>query len=345
MTPEIPITIFYSWQSDLPPDTNQKGIAACIKTAIITVEENHDNVKLIYDEATRDEPGSPEIPTTIFNKISGADIFVCDVTTINSSSTSGRKTPNPNVLIELGFAIALLGWERIIMVFNKQYGNFSLELPFDLEKRRVTPFTIKEKKDKNGKTDLSGKLVSAIETIIKKNPSKASDKKKKSPKETKREKDITSLNILLACIHIQTMDYFISELPDKVIERIFFFWHSFEEIYDSTSFHIFDMDLAKLLNQFRDRWGDTLSHGDMYQGTDNRKSYTFFMPMDIFPNETAEKTYKQIEKEAAELKFYFKELIAYLRENYLEVDLDELSSNALQAYVDHEKEMLDLLSK
>jgi hypothetical protein len=345
MTPQIPLTVFYSWQSDLPSDTNHRGIGACIKSAIITVEENYDNVKLIYDEAARDEPGSPEIPATIFNKISGADIFVCDITTINSTSTSGRKTPNPNVLIELGYAIALLGWERIVMVFNRQYGDFSLELPFDLEKRRVTAFTIKEKKDKNGKTDLSGKLVAAIETIIKKNPAKPADKKNKSPEEIRREKDIASLNSLLACIHIQTMDYFISELPDKVIERIFFFWHSFQEIYDTTAFHIYDTDLAKLVKQFRDKWGDTLSHGDMYQGTSSRISYTFYMPMDVFPNERAERTYKQIEKEAAELKFYFKDLIAYLRVNYIEVDLEELSSKALQAYVDHEKTMLDLLGK
>jgi len=345
MTPQVPITIFYSWQSDLPSDTNHRGIGACIKTAIITVEENHDDVKLIYDEATRDEPGSPEIPTTIFNKISSADIFVCDITTINSTATSGRKTPNPNVLIELGYAISSLGWERIVMVFNKNYGDFSLELPFDLEKRRVTAFTIKDKKDKNGKSDLSGKIVSAIETIIKRNPQKPSDKKKKSANEIKREKDISSLNSLMACIHIQTMDYFISELPDKVIERIFFFWHSFQEIYDTNAFHIFNTDLAKLLKQFRDKWGDTLSHGDMYQGTGSRTHYSFYLPMDVFPNEQAEKTYKQIEKEAAELKFLFRNLVAYLRDNYIEVDLDELSNKALQMYVDHEKEVLDMLSK
>lgn len=345
MTSQIPWTIFYSWQSDLPFDTNQRGISICIKNAMVAIEEKNNSISLAYDEATRDVAGSPDIPATIFNKISNSDIFVCDITTINSSEASTRKCPNPNVLIELGYAISTLGWERIIMVFNKQFGNFTIELPFDLEKRRVTPFKITDKKDKNGKTDLSEKLVVAFETIINKNPSLPSEKKNKSAEEIMREKDVRSLSNLLACIHIQTMDFFINELPDRVVDRIFFFWHSFQSIYNTTAFHIYNSELATLVKLFQDKWGETLNHGDMYERIPNSAYYKFHMPMDIFPNEKSEKTYRLIEQESNELNIYFKQLITYIRQHFFEINLDELSNNALQLYIDHEKELLDLLNK
>jgi hypothetical protein len=47
----------------------------------------------------------------------------------------GRSIPNPNILIELGYAVAKKGWERIICVMNQQYGGPS-KLPFDLQHRR-----------------------------------------------------------------------------------------------------------------------------------------------------------------------------------------------------------------
>jgi hypothetical protein len=341
----IPQTLFYSWQSDLPSDTNQRAISGCIKSAMVSIEDELDDVKLNYDEATRDETGSPDIPATILRKISGADLFICDVTTINSNDTATRKTPNPNVLLKLGFAVAVLGWERVIMVFNQNYGDFRLELPFDLEKRRVIPFKITDKKDKSGKGDLTKKLEAGIKAIVEMRPPKPTDSRQKSPDEIKRAKDISSVESLLGVIHIQTMDYFIDSLPDRVIDRIFFFWHSFQEIYDTTAFHIYDSHLAKLVREFRDKWGETLGHGDMYSGSQGRGSYIFHKPMDIFPNKKAEEAYDQIAQEAAELKFFFKELIQYLRDNYIEIDIDELSKNALQAYVDHEKSMLDLLGE
>jgi len=62
------LTIFYSWQSDLPRDTNHGAIENCIKRAIINIEDVNDSFKLKLDEATRGESGSPEIPATISEK-------------------------------------------------------------------------------------------------------------------------------------------------------------------------------------------------------------------------------------------------------------------------------------
>lgn len=330
-------TIFYSWQSDLPKDTNQRAIGSCIKSAIIPIEENNDKLKLNFDEATRGESGSPDIPSTIFNKILRADIFICDITTINHLDNSKRKTPNPNVLIELGFAISVLGWERIVMVFNKKFGEFHLELPFDLDKRRVTPFTISDKSDKYGKNDLTSKFKAAIETIINKKPLKPSEKEIKSEKIIRRGKDIANLKILMSCIHIETFDLFAEELPDRVIGKIFYFWYSFQGNYESNTFHIYDKELSSKLSSFKDSWGKTLSFGHLFHSSSSDDVFSLHLPMDVFTDEKTEVSFNELSNEAMLLRGYFKDLIIYIRENYLEVDVNELSQKAKQNYNDYKE--------
>ena len=90
-------TIFFSWQSDL------KGNKRIIKDSLLAEcqKQKEDNgYELEIDEATRNLPGSPKIEDAILEKISSADIFVCDTTPVASC---GRKLmPNSNVIFELG---------------------------------------------------------------------------------------------------------------------------------------------------------------------------------------------------------------------------------------------------
>jgi hypothetical protein len=101
--------------------------------------------------------GSPDITETIFSKIAQSDLFIGDVSIINSSF-DGRKTPNPNVLIELGYAANILGWERVICIYNTEYGSFE-DLPFDLRQKRILTYDNSDNKQK---------LVGAIESTLKK---------------------------------------------------------------------------------------------------------------------------------------------------------------------------------
>ena len=91
------------------------------------------------DSDTQGIPGSPDIAQAIFDKIDTCQVFVCDISIINAES-SGRKTPNPNVLIELGYAVKRLSWDRIICVFNEISGKVPDDLPFDLRAcTKITP--------------------------------------------------------------------------------------------------------------------------------------------------------------------------------------------------------------
>lgn len=156
------LKIFYSWQSDLPKNQNLNFIETSIKDALKKLRQQKPiSLDIKLDKATRNLAGSPDIAESIFGKIGNSNIFIADISIINKDYEL-RKTPNPNVLVELGYAARSLGWEKIICVYNKDFGNYN-DLPFDLRNRRILDYT-----SKNGKDELSRKIESAISEMNKK---------------------------------------------------------------------------------------------------------------------------------------------------------------------------------
>lgn len=157
-------TIFYSWQSDLPNNTNRGFIEDCIKKSINDVAKFIPfNLELTLDKDTFNEPGNPEIVNTILSKIENAKIFIADISIINSDSKL-RKTPNPNVLFELGYASKALGWERIICIYNLDYGSFD-ELPFDLKHRKPIAYTLNNKTKSEAKNGIANAIIKTITSL------------------------------------------------------------------------------------------------------------------------------------------------------------------------------------
>lgn len=133
--------VFYSWQSDLLNATNRGFIERALESAAKSVRADETvEVEPVVDRDTTGVPGAPDIAGTIFAKIEEAQVFVCDVSIINQG-TEARPTPNPNVLIELGYALKTLGPSRIMMIVNTAYGGPEL-LPFDLRMRRVITYNM-----------------------------------------------------------------------------------------------------------------------------------------------------------------------------------------------------------
>jgi len=135
-------TIFFSWQSDIKAAACRTLIEDALKNAAAKI--GHDqvlNVEPVIDRDTQGVAGSPDIADTIFEKIEAASVFVADVTIVGLID-GGRPTPNPNVLIELGYALKTptLGWNRIVLVQNIAFGGQEL-LPFDLRQKRVMSYS------------------------------------------------------------------------------------------------------------------------------------------------------------------------------------------------------------
>jgi hypothetical protein len=133
--------LFYSWQANLPSSTNRNFILKALEKAVRRIRDDESiGVEPRIDRDTLGVPGSPDIASTIFEKIDECDGFVADVSIINKKP---RPTPNPNVLVELGYALKAKGSANIILVMNTAFGKPE-DLPFDLRARRITSYLMTE---------------------------------------------------------------------------------------------------------------------------------------------------------------------------------------------------------
>lgn len=132
--------VFWSWQNDLPTHVARGFIKAALEDALVLVAEDLALTEVErpeLDHDTKNEAGLVEIVATIFKKIEGATAFVADVTPVAQVSEGNKWVPNPNVMIELGFALKALGREGILLVWNRAFGGTPETLPFDLRHRRA----------------------------------------------------------------------------------------------------------------------------------------------------------------------------------------------------------------
>lgn len=140
--------IFWSWQSDTPGKTGRHFIRQALADAISALKqtedveepierENKDALHLDHDR--EGVSGSPDLARLILDKIDASSVFVADVTPVSTipARPAGQETipekrnMNPNVAIELGYALRGLSDRNVLMVLNTYYGDRS-HLPFDL---------------------------------------------------------------------------------------------------------------------------------------------------------------------------------------------------------------------
>ncbi|HQU08208.1 MAG: hypothetical protein B7X04_04340 [Parcubacteria group bacterium 21-54-25] len=129
-------TVFFSWQADTPNRANRAFLKEILEDVCMeiasdtTLDEAMRDVEV--DSDTQGVAGQPPIAETILKKIDEAAVFVADMT-FTGTRMDDRPTPNPNVLIEYGWALKALGNGRVVCVMNIAYGEPSAHtLPFDL---------------------------------------------------------------------------------------------------------------------------------------------------------------------------------------------------------------------
>src|SRR5271163_616172 len=133
-------TVFFSWQSDTPNRVGRSFLKEVLEEVCKgiasdpTVDEALRDLEV--DSDTLGVAGQPPIVETIFEKIDASAVFVADMTLVGvRNDRSG--IPNPNVLIEYGWALKALTHKRVIWVMNTAFGEPAGEnLPFDLRHAR-----------------------------------------------------------------------------------------------------------------------------------------------------------------------------------------------------------------
>ena len=161
--------IFYSWQSDLPGNKTRNFIRECIDDAISYAQES-EAIDAVRDEATKDTTGSPDIVTTLFSKIDECDLFIADISLcftgdnpiMKDGVETRKRSPNPNVIAELGYAVKTLSWNRVICLCNTDFGD---DFPFDIEHNRRTPFSLNGKNKSDVRREIGQIIFSNIQAL------------------------------------------------------------------------------------------------------------------------------------------------------------------------------------
>ena len=151
--------IFFSWQNDNKKTKNL--LSKWIDSSIKKLEETY---KINYWKRPCDGmSGSPDIVNEIKNKIKRTDIFIADMSVINSINTENNETSakniennntttqytkkfyNNNVCFELGIAKTYLYDENIIILTNEKPDL----IPFDINHDRISVFDIEKDESQN----------------------------------------------------------------------------------------------------------------------------------------------------------------------------------------------------
>lgn len=336
MSQQQEITIFFSWQSQLDKNKNTNFIRNALRKTIKEIESKKKNIKITLDEATRGETGSPNITETIQQKIPLCNIFIADVTIINSKNGENILTPNPNVMFELGFAVAEIGWPRIISLVNEHYQHTINDLPFDIRGQRVSPYNSDASEEK-----LTESLYDYITAIIDKNPKTPQELRGVSIQQIQHERDIKNIIFIMSYLFTPILNKLVTEAPLIIRGDVFTCWESFKGIIDSNEFHIYDSKLEEIFNAIYAAWSRLINAGTYYYENASNGVDHVFPKRKIYESEEAKYAWEEIENQATILKSKTSELTTYLHNNYVEVDLDETNQQAYNHLLEYRPDFDD----
>jgi hypothetical protein len=174
-------TVFFAWQSDTLQRNNRFLIRMALEEAAERISNDaaiRTNVRI--DSDTEGVLGQPPVTETILRKIESCDVFAPDFTFV--ATTEGRKlVPNPNVMLEYGYALRARGYEVMMPVMNTAHGPPE-KLPFDMGhlrhpmQYRLDPTATKAER-REAWRDLSDKFENVLRLMIVATPSKPKDDK------------------------------------------------------------------------------------------------------------------------------------------------------------------------
>jgi hypothetical protein len=123
--------VFYAWQSDRLERLNRHLIRFALNLAAKNISDDLAvGVRVRIDADTEGVLGHVPVTETILTKIADCDAFVPDLTFV-SVTDSGKLVPNPNVMLEYGYALRARSHSVMIPVMNTAYGPAD-QLPFDM---------------------------------------------------------------------------------------------------------------------------------------------------------------------------------------------------------------------
>lgn len=303
-------SIFYSWQSDI--NASRKSIDKKL-SAIEKEFKNKNEIEIIIDKATRDTEGSIPISDTLIEKICKADFFVCDISIIHEKNVMPRRTPNPNVLIELGYAVACLGWDRVIMFVGNKVDID--DLPFDIKHRRI--FKVDDQ------LSINTIYNSFLKTISEGTPKPFLGQLE--IEKVKRDSEV--LDSLFQTFEKKDFDSWLKSDNSNVSEEILSYQYCLDEFYQSSDYGLYDEKLKGITDEFKKVVDSLLLPiREVYEGTSEiYGSYDGLSDKDgiIIKREKI----SEFREKKKEVKNVLDKLLSYIRENYPTIKLTKKSKD------------------
>jgi hypothetical protein len=136
--------MFWSWQSDTPGKIGRYFVRAALDEAVEELKQPDDveepttaetRETMHVDQDREGVQGSPALFETIKKKIEASTVVIADITPVSTIAAKDgikeKRNMNPNVALELGYALHARTEQNVLLVLNKHYGGREF-LPFDL---------------------------------------------------------------------------------------------------------------------------------------------------------------------------------------------------------------------
>lgn len=338
MTENQKLRVFFSWQSDLDDDVTTKPIRRALKDAVSAMDD-HD-VDVVVSEATSNSPGSPYIPGEIAEKIRNSDVFIGDITPV-AISAKGKKCPNSNVTLELGLAAAHLGWNRVIMLINKDISDLK-ELPFDFDRHRISQFSVRT--DENKKADirvLTQLLVAALKLIVAENPKRPRELENRPEGEIRRERDLRNIRWFMRNMSTNVLDAHVEQMPGHLDVEAVHISDGLSAVVASSEFHLFDTELEAIMRDLQLHLHQTVSYDQFYRETASWMRRIFGgIGYDNKTRKRETAAFEAITAARDLLKEDIRRLLSALRQNYLEIDVDATNRLSQAEFLEMHRELL-----
>lgn len=156
-----------------------------------------------------------------------------------------------------------------------------------------------------------------------------------TPAQIMRNRDIETLNRAFSTLHLPTIDSTIQEIPHRISDLFVDFWLYFDEYVESSTVNFYDITLKNYLQDFHSLWNQVFNYVHHYNNTEH--GLIFPLPGDVFESEDKRRAFEQINILRGQLYVVYKNMIEYIHQNYIEVDLNALSNDALKNHVEFTK--------
>ncbi|MBS0961436.1 hypothetical protein [Acetobacter thailandicus] len=317
--------IFFSWQSNIAANANTRAIRTAVDAAANAMTAKF-GYGVTRDEATRGVAGSPYIPAKLAEKIRHSDVFIGDVTSI-ATMPDGKSLPNPNVTFELGLAVAHLGWDRIILLFNEAVATFD-KLPFDFDRHRISKYKIVETKSPlaDDQKKLTNLVTLAVETILDQNPLRPRELEGKSEAEIKYDRDLVNIRWFLRHISIDMLGMHVREMPGTLRHSAIVMSDGLEGVVNSPSFRLYDQALEGQLRLLYNDLKTSVGFPGMYHDTSSTGVHAFGIPGPSRDYANEKQIANKIRTAVTSLDTTLRQVVSKIRTDYyIEIDLDDTS--------------------